>query len=187
MNTVDDARTAKRSRVLPSFRRSLESLVTRSNIVLALAALVLLAAVLQVGYDQVRGDSMAPTLRDSQYVVIERLSYRFSQPDRGDMLVVHLRPDDWFLASSTGGLYLKRVVGLPGDTVEVRDGQVYVNGLQLEKTHATTGTPRAVAPVRVPEGSYYLLGDNYGSSTDSRSWGPVPADRIAGRVWFALW
>jgi signal peptidase I len=135
----------------------------------------------------VRGESMAPTLADGQLLLVESASYRFRRPARGDVVVVRLRTDQWLFAELAGGQFVKRVVGLPGDAIEVRQGQVRVNGRGPEEPYASARVAQDIELVVVPPGAYYLLGDNRAASDDSRVWGPVPHGQILGRAWLALW
>ena len=129
---------------------------------------------------QVLGQSMEPNLHTSQRVVVEKVTYRFIHgPRRGDIVVLDLPSQEEML--------IKRVVGLPGETIEVKSGQVYIDGDLLEESwpiHPGGGSygPRVIPPLHV-----FVLGDNRGASNDSRSFGPVPIECIVGRAWFSYW
>lgn len=128
---------------------------------------------------QVLGQSMEPTLHSSQRVVIEKITYRFHGPRRGDIVVID--------SSEQSEMLIKRVVGLPGETVEVRKGRVYVNGELLEEDWPVRPGggnygPRAVPPLHV-----FVLGDNRAASNDSRNFGPVPIEDIVGHAWISYW
>jgi signal peptidase I len=128
---------------------------------------------------QVLGQSMEPTLHSSQRVVIEKVSYLLHGPRRGDIVVIN--------SSDQSEMLIKRVVGLPGESVEVRNGQVFINGELLDEpwTHRQGGGqfgPRTVPPLHV-----FVLGDNRGASNDSRNFGPVPIDDIVGQAWISYW
>jgi signal peptidase I len=135
---------------------------------------------------KVEGTSMMPTLLDQERLFINQFSYKFGLGDikRGDT-VVFWYPDDQTASVS----YIKRVIGLPGDTVEVRDGYVVVNGKQLEENYVPLEYrddrpyPRTV----VPANNYFVLGDHRISSNDSRAWGFVPRDDIYGKAVFVFW
>ncbi len=131
----------------------------------------------------VKGVSMEPNFHDSEYLIIDELSFRFRDPERGEIVVFH--PP----TSQEKQYYIKRVIGLPGETVEVRDGKVtvyndtdYPNGLVLEETYLDDYTPGSDRKT-LGEDEYYLMGDNRDASFDSRAFGAVPIDHLIGRVW----
>jgi signal peptidase I len=132
---------------------------------------------------QVLGQSMEPNLHSTQRVVVEKVTYRFFHgPRRGDVVVIDLDP-----SNSKDDMLIKRVIGLPGETIEVRGGEVYVNGEQLEegwpiRLGGGNYGPKAIPPLHV-----FVMGDNRGASNDSRSFGPVHIDSIVGHAWFSYW
>ncbi len=133
---------------------------------------------------KVEGTSMMPALQDQERVFINKFVYRlgFGEVSRGDTVVF------WFPGDPSKS-YIKRVIGLPGDIVEVRAGTVLVNQKALEEPYVPEEyrDRQSVAAMKVPEGQYYVLGDHRSSSNDSRSWGPVPRDAIYGKAVFAYW
>ena len=143
----------------------------------------LIAAVLFVGTRtvvqgrEVRGPSMQPTYHSGQRLFVTR--YFFSEPHRGDVVVFHPptpSKDD----------YIKRVIGVPGDHVVVKDGRVWVNGEERFESYrvgAQTTCFGRYCAITLREGEYYVLGDNRPNSSDSRAWGPVRRDRIVGKAW----
>jgi len=129
---------------------------------------------------QVLGQSMEPTLHSSQRVVVEKVTYRlFHGPRRGDIVVIDL-------AEQTDML-IKRVVGLPGETIEMHGGAVYVDGQLLEEPWAIRSGGGNYGPITIPPLHIFVLGDNRGASNDSRSFGPVPIKHVVGRAWFSYW
>jgi signal peptidase I len=153
-------------------------------------AIISLAIILPVRYFliqpfYVKGASMEPNFYDHEYLIIDEISYRFNEPQRGD-IVVFKYPKD------IKQYFIKRVIGLPGDKVKIQDNAVYVNGNKLEETYLLTGT-ETVLPVRgygeviLGEDEYFLLGDNRGQSLDSRIFGLVRKDLIVGRTWIRGW
>ena len=128
---------------------------------------------------QVLGQSMEPTLYSSQRVVIEKVTYRFQGPRRGDIVVVE--------SSRQAEMLIKRVIGLPGETVEVTDGRVYINGELLEESWAVKPGGGHHGPETIPPLHVFVLGDNRGASNDSRALGPVPIDDIVGHAWISYW
>jgi signal peptidase I len=127
----------------------------------------------------VRGYSMEPTLHQEERLLVEKLSYRFHAPQRGDIVVLKVAQEPIPL--------VKRVIGLPGETVEIRQGKVYVNGQHLDEPYLGQ-TPYGNMPARqVPAGSVFVLGDNRNNSNDSRYFGVVPLDDIVGKAWLRYW
>jgi signal peptidase I len=145
---------------------------------------VLIAILINVFLGQatrVDGQSMEPNLHSDQRLVVEKVSYRFHGPQR--FVVVVLKPPN-----QDDELLIKRLIGLPGDTVEIRDGRVYINDELLEEPFQTQQTRAGrYAKVSVPPLHVYVLGDNRNHSNDSRSFGPVPIENIVGRAWISYW
>jgi signal peptidase I len=128
----------------------------------------------------VRGDSMSPSLTDADYVLVARRAYRRGGPARGD--IVLLRDP-----RSRGGVYVKRVVGLPGEWVGFRDGHVLVNDGALHEPYVVEAAPAGSGvtwPLAADE--YFVLGDNRSDSLDSRRFGPLRREHILGQVWYRL-
>jgi len=130
---------------------------------------------------RVEGQSMEPNLHSDQRLVVEKVSYRFHGPQRFDVVVLRL-------PSQGEELLIKRVIGLPGETVEFKNGRVYINGEQLDEPFTVDETrPGRSGAVTVPPLHVYVLGDNRDRSNDSRSFGPVPIDNVVGRAWLSYW
>ena len=147
-----------------------------------LAPALLLAVVIHFFLAQatiVYGQSMAPNLEPLQRLIIDKLSYRFHSPQRHDIVVLDLPSVDEFL--------VKRVVGLPGEEVEIRHGGVYVDGRPLPEPFPHDTPVYDMPAIRLGPLSYFVLGDNRGNSNDSRFFGPVTSDEIIGRVWLRYW
>lgn len=128
---------------------------------------------------RVYGQSMEPNLHTDMRLVVEKLSYRLHTPQRGDIVVLRVRPEDELL--------IKRVIGLPGDQVEIHDGTVYVNGQPLEEPYLNQETRGNLAARVVPPLHVFVMGDNRRASNDSRSFGPVHIDNIVGKAWLSYW
>jgi signal peptidase I len=128
---------------------------------------------------RVDGDSMRPTLISGEYVVVNRLSYRLGSPQRGDIIVFHF-------PRNPAEEYIKRVIGLPGDEVEVMNGAVYVNGQQLDESYLNV-LMNYTGKWTVPEGQLFVLGDNRNNSSDSHDWGMVPMDYVIGKAVLVYW
>ncbi len=135
----------------------------------------------------VDGSSMEPNFHSGDYILINEISYRFKEPQRGDIIVFHYPGNE-----ST--YFIKRIIGLPNEKVEIKDGKVTVfntqnpGGLLINESYLpadikTTGDKT----VTLSSDQYYVLGDNRDASFDSRSWGPLKRSEIVGSVWVRLW
>jgi len=132
----------------------------------------------------VRGASMHPAFESGDYLVINEIGYRISDPKRGDVIV--FRPP-----GNSSQFYIKRIVGLPGEVVKVEDGKVWVGETEatlgvLHERYIEGRTP-GKANVQLGEDEYFVLGDNRNASSDSRNWGALKAGRIIGRAWIKAW
>jgi signal peptidase I len=131
---------------------------------------------------KVEGTSMLPELHDQERIFVNKFVYRIDHIERRD-IVVFWYPND------PAKSYIKRVIGVPGDTVEIRHGLVYVNGGLLDEPYLDTTfvDPRSYSPVFVSPAHYYVLGDHRNQSNDSRLWGLVPEKYIYGKAVFRYW
>ncbi len=137
---------------------------------------------------RVYGQSMEPNLHTDQRLIVEKLSYNpflrqylgFNGPKRGNVVVIRLR-------AQGDELLIKRVVGLPGDSVEIHDGRVFVNGEALNEPYVAGVTPGIFGPTTIPPLHIFVLGDNRGASNDSRSFGTISLKDVVGRAWFSYW
>ncbi len=130
----------------------------------------------------VPSSSMEKTIMTNDRVIGLRLAYKNDDPERGDIIIFKF-PDDEKI------LYIKRVIGLPGDTVEIHDGDVYLNGQVLDEPYITVETEGKFGPYTVPEGHYFMLGDNRNNSADSRYWKNTYLERekIVGKAVMRYW
>lgn len=128
---------------------------------------------------RVDGASMEPSLQSGEFVIVNKLAYMFSDPAIGDVIVFHFPRDP-------DQEYIKRIIGLPGDRVEVREGKVYVNGQILNEDYIAA-SPIYETSWDVPSDSLFVLGDNRNNSSDSHNWGPVPIDYVIGKATFIYW
>ena len=150
------------------------------SLALQLAVLGALIAAFFVRTPQVSGLSMEPHISSGEYVLINTLAYRFSVPQRGDIVAFRHESD-------TPETYIKRVIALPGDRVRIDDGTVYVNDAALSEPYVRFEDKRSFPQVIVPPRSVYVLGDNRANSEDSRIFGAVPDDALMGRALAGIW
>jgi signal peptidase I len=151
-----------------------------ANLALQLAVLALLMAAFFMRTWQVSGPSMTPHITSGEYVLINTFAYRIAQPKRGD--IVAFRHDE-----DTRPVFIKRVVGLPGDRIRVDRGSVVINGARLIEPYVRYPDDRSFQETVVPPGAVYVLGDNRADSEDSRFFGPVRDDRLLGRALAGIW
>ena len=156
---------------------------------------------------RIPSESMVPTLEIGQRVLVDRVSPRFSDYERGDVVV--FKPpkgaDEGICAVShpprqacprssseqSDTNFIKRIVGIPGDRLAIKRGHVYIDGKRQQEPYiapdATCDISNLPTELTVPKGQYYMVGDNRGASLDSRKWGPVPEDNIVGRAFATYW
>jgi signal peptidase I len=160
--------------------------------VVAISVALLIQAFLVKPY-RIPSISMEDTLLIGDRVLVDRISWRFSTPQRGDIVVFH--------PPFAGPVLIKRIIGLPGDVVSLKDGAVYVNGRRLSEPYVrrvdgrpvpsqpfSNGLPWSLQqPYKVPPGSYFVMGDNRVDSGDSRDFGPVPRKQFVGRAFARYW
>ncbi len=129
--------------------------------------------------------SMEPTLQINDRLIIEKISYHFHNPERGDIVVFN--PTDALKEKNFHDAFIKRIIGLPGDTVQVTEGKVYVNKELLSEDYIAGAPSYDYGPVTVPDGQYLVLGDNRNNSFDSHYWGFVPREKFVGRAFVRFW
>ena len=137
---------------------------------------------------KVQQKSMQRTLEEDQYVLVDKLTPRWDSYDRGD-IVVFETPPKAATECGAGGTYVKRLIGLPGETWQERDGWVYIDGRRLAEPYLRPGRrdDETLKPRRIPAGHYFFMGDNRRWSCDSRKWGAVPRADIVGEVFATYW
>jgi signal peptidase I len=166
---------------------------TAASFLREIAEVVVLAGILYFGISfavqavHVEGISMFATLNDNDYLMANKIDYRFHGPQRGDIVI--LRPP-----TDNSKDFIKRVIALPGERLLIRDGIVYINGHRLEEPYLPEAwTVLTNWPANNPNGQvmgsneYFVMGDNRNRSQDSRTFGPITRDRIDGRAWFRIW
>ncbi len=169
-----------------------------------LALIIFLALQFSVQNFRVEGSSMRPTIVEGQYLLVNKLVYfnlnprdvrsvlafsssakaervyPFHAPERKDVIIFHFPRDP-------SRDFVKRVIGLPGDTIEIDDGEVFINGTKLDEPYITRSGSGDMKPLTVGEDAYFVMGDNRRASNDSRDWGTVPTANIVGRAWVSYW
>jgi signal peptidase I len=144
---------------------------------------ILIAIVLNLFIVQptkVRGESMEPTLHTNEYLLVEKISYRLHQPRRGDVVVFKYPRDEQ-------ENFIKRVIAIPGDTVEIVSGRVSINGQPIVEPYLLQLPRESMAATEIPDGKLFVLGDNRLNSNDSRAFGMVSMDEVVGRAWLRYW
>lgn len=125
--------------------------------------------------------SMIPTLMEGDRIIASKITYRFTAPKRGDIIVFKYPVDN-----KTD--YVKRLIGLGGETVELKNNRLYINGQMMPENYLPQGVRLDnFGPEKVPEGEYFMMGDNRTNSSDSRSWGTLPRKNIIGKALFTYW
>jgi signal peptidase I len=174
---------------------------------LILTAVIFLLVRAVVQNFKVEGRSMEPTLRNGQYLLINKAVYwhvdgeligrvfpraepdstlkdgavyLFGEPQRGDIVVFRFPRDP-------SRDFIKRIIAIPGDTVDIRQGRVYVNNTLVDEFYINEVPNYSMPPERMSPGRYFVLGDNRNNSSDSHVWGPVPRDNIIGKAWLSYW
>lgn len=164
------------------------------EVVIAILIFVVVFAVVQIsiGSYQVEMTSMDPTFKPKDCIMVDKLTYRFRGPHRGEVVIVWPPKD----RVSSNNPYIKRVIGLPGDVVEIRDGQVYIQTknssefrLLSEELPGVAETPECRNDGRweIQKGQYFVLGDNRDESSDSSIWGTVSRKNFIGKTWLRYW
>jgi signal peptidase I len=174
-----------RTEYVPEPPRTPSTLAKVGQFILEVFQTILLALVLYLLIDgvvarvRVENISMRPTLKPGEFLLVNKLAYRVGEINRGDIIVFHypLNPQED---------YIKRVIGLPGDEVIVRDGQVYVNRQPLTENYIAA-PPGYEDTWQVPDNEVFVLGDNRNQSSDSHNWGFVPYENIVGRAVVVYW
>ena len=149
-----------------------------ATLILAVVVFILLQTTIQSSV--VVGSSMEPSLQQDQRLLVNKAVYAFYEPERGDIIVFHP-------PSNMRADYVKRIIGLPGDTIEIKDGVVYVNDSPLYEPYIAD-TPNYTLPKQeVAHNSYFVLGDNRNNSNDSHNGWTVPRQNIIGKAWVSIW
>ena len=164
----------------PTFWQSFSSALRELIETLILTLVIFLLIRFAVQNFRIEGTSMLPNFQDGQFLFVNKLVYMLHPPERGDV-IVFVPPNN-----STRD-FIKRIIGLPGDKVEIISGRVYVNGQELNEDYPLNVATYSMAPVVVPPEEYFVLGDNRNYSSDSHSWGTVSGQKIIGKAWVSYW
>lgn len=150
------------------------------TIVLALLLFLVIRQVVQ-NY-RIESHSMEPNFYEGQFVLVNKLAYRLGEPRRGEVVVFH-NPDN------TAQDYIKRIIGLPGDSIEVIGDSILINGQELAQPyeHNLNTEGSYFGPLVVPEDTIFVMGDNRPRSSDSRAIGPIDQDLVVGKAWLRIW
>ena len=158
----------------------MKTLLREVLITIVLALIIFLAARATIQTYIVVMTSMEPSFHEGQRVVVNKAVYFFGEPERGDVVIFEApnqQHDD----------FIKRIIALPGDTVEVKDGAVFVNGVRLNEPYIKSPPSYTMAKMKVPEKSYFVLGDNRNHSNDSHHGWFVKSEKIHGKAWIITW
>jgi signal peptidase I len=157
------------------------------QIVIFAGAIFLILYLLVMQPHKIDGASMEPNFHDGEYLLTDKVTYRFNEPSRGDVIVFRA-------PGNSGEDFIKRIIGLPGDQVEIKNSSVYINGQKLTESYIPASTTTKGGgflsegvTVSVPTGEFFVLGDNRNHSADSRTFGFIDKTRIVGRAWFLYW
>jgi signal peptidase I len=148
------------------------------TILIAVAIFALLRVTVQAY--TVRYSCMIPSIEEGEWLMVSKASYFFSDPERGDVVIFDPPVSSQFP-------YIKRVIGLPGETVEVRDEKVLIDGIPLVEEYIKEPPTYTMAPMVIPQGEYFVLGDNRNNANDSHAGWTVPRENIIGEAWFVYW
>jgi len=158
----------------------MKTFLREAAITLALALLIFLLLQTVIGNTGIHYSCMEPNIHEGQRIIISKIAYKLHEPQRGDVVVFHapLAPEED---------YIKRIIALPGETVEVKDGLVYINGKALDEPYIMEPPTYTYPAKEIPENEYFVLGDNRNDSNDSHEWGTVPRENIVGKAWLSIW
>lgn len=157
------------------------------EVIVFAVAIFLFVYLLLLQPHKIKGDSMQPNFPNGEYLLTDKVSYRFREPKRGEVIVFEAPPTE-------NEEFIKRIIGLPGELVFVKEGSVFINGQRLEEAYLGPGAVtlsgnflKEGEEILIPQAEYLVMGDNRLHSSDSRSWGFVPKDKITGRAWVIYW
>lgn len=127
----------------------------------------------------VLSQSMEPNLYADQQIIVDKVTYHFRIPERGEIVVIDVPESEI--------PYIKRVIGLPGETLEIKDNRVWIDGVAISESYLAEVYQRDYGPIQIPEDHIFVMGDNRNNSRDSRYIGPVALDQVLSRAWLRVW
>ncbi len=145
-------------------------------------AAILLFRVFILEPHSVSGSSMDDTFKDNDYVLVDKITYRFAEPQKGDVIVFNPPA-----AAQNKDRFIKRIIATPGDTINITNGVTYINDKPIEEKFVIYTSMKDINTVKLKDNEYFVMGDNRYVSYDSRYWGPITKDEIQGRVLFRLY
>lgn len=171
--------TTSTAEVAPPSRRRSDHLLREIVDTAFLTALIFLLVNAATGRFQIESVSMQPALQEGERVIVDKISYLLGAPQRGDIVVLSIEGEPKDL--------IKRIIGLPGETIELAGGIIYIDGQPLDEPYLAPGSTGAHRATRLGADEYFVMGDNRNNSRDSRSFGPIRREAIVGRAWIIYW
>ncbi len=178
---------AKATEEHPSSSKFRDSLVELIEFVAIVAAVLIVLRFFIAEPHRVSGSSMVPNFHDGDYIITNKLAKSIAHLERGEVIILH-NP------RNTDQVFIKRIVGLPGEKIQILDGQVYINGKQIQEPYLPQGLKTsggAFLPegeeITIPDNQYFVMGDNRNGSSDSREWGTVEYNLVIGQAWARYW
>jgi signal peptidase I len=161
-------------------RNNLKKTLVEIFLTLGLAALIFGVLHFTVQHSIVEGSSMLPGLENGQRLIVNKAAFLVSSPQRGEVVIIHP-------PVAPGSQWVKRIIGLPGDTIRVEKGTVYVNDVPLKEPYIKESPHYSMASLKVPAGNYFVMGDNRNNSSDSRGGWTIGLKDIVGKAWLVTW
>lgn len=162
-------------------------LVEIIEMVVVCAAIFFILYLFVAQFHKVSGNSMVPTYKDEDYLITEKVGYRFGSPQRGDVIILKNPRDE-------SQDFIKRIIALPGDTIRIENNTIFVNNQAISEAYLPTGTKTKAgsfltegSTIKAGSNQYFVLGDNREHSSDSREWGAVTKEEIVGKAFFRYW
>ncbi len=182
MDAVADDTGSSASTITPDASpwSGLRSFIRETFETIALTLIIFVIIRAGVQNFRIEGYSMEPNFHDGEMLLVSKIDYLLHPPERGDVVVFQS------LQNSERD-FIKRVIGLPGETVEIREGRVYINGQLLPQNYNTNAATYNYGPTVVGPNELFVLGDNRNSSSDSHAWGNLPRANLIGKAWIAYW
>lgn len=157
------------------------------QIVVFAVAIFLFVYLLILQPHKIKGSSMEPNFENGEFLLTDKVTYRFGEPQRGEVIVFKAPPDE-------KDEFIKRIIALPGDKISLRDGNIYISGIRLYEEYLETNVVTLPGnflgerqEILIPPYEYFVMGDNRLHSSDSRTWGLVKKEKITGRAWLVYW